>query len=92
MKSHDMTSSTPTRDDGGKAEITRDMAQTSAALATSETVGRFGSANAEYIKGYTGIDNESGQKFAKGLADIAEHKVHPDYVDANLKQQAGYSA
>ena len=92
MKPYDMTSSTPTRDDGRKAEIKRNMAQTSAALSTSETVGRFGSANAEYIKGYTGIDNETGQKFAKGLAGIARHKVHPDYVDANLKQQAGYSA
>ena len=40
-------------------------------LAASETVSRFGSANAEYIKGFTGVDNETGQRLAKGLADIA---------------------
>ncbi|WP_404300071.1 hypothetical protein [Alicycliphilus denitrificans] len=92
MKPHDTTSSHLARDDGRKAEIKRDMAQTGAVLSTSETVSRFGSANAEYIKGYTGIDNETGQNFAKGLAGIAQHKVHPDYVNANLKQQAGFCA
>lgn len=74
------------------AEIVRDIARTGIALSTSETVSRFGNAGAEYIKGYTGIDNQTGQKFAKGLAGIAEHKVHSDYAAANIKQQAGFSA
>lgn len=79
-------------DDDRKAEIVRDIARTGVALSASETVNRFGSANAEFVKGYTGIDNETGQKFAKGLAGIAKNKVHPDYKEANIKQQAGYSA
>lgn len=88
------TSPPATRDsyNDHKAEIKRDIARTGAALSASETVNRYGSANAEYIKGYTGIDNETGKKFAKGLADIAKGKVHPDYKQANIKQQAGYSA
>ena len=69
-----------------------DAVQTGAALSTGETVGRYGSANSEFIKGYTGIDNETGQQFAKGLKDISNHKVHPDYETQNIKQQAGYSA
>jgi len=63
-------------------------------LASDETVRRFGSAGAEFIKGYRGVDNETGQKFAKGLADIAKHQVNADPLEAakNIKQQAGFSA
>lgn len=77
-----------------REEIQRDIVQSMTALSTSETVSRFGSANAEYIKGFTGVDNETGQRFAKGLADIAKHKVNEDplYAKQNIKQQAGYSA
>lgn len=83
---------THSRGNDRKAEIEQDITRTGVALSASETVSRYGSANAEYIKGYTGIDSETGQKFAKGLADIAKGKVHPDYKEANIKQQAGYSA
>lgn len=58
------------------------------ALSNIETVNRFGSANAEFIKGYSGIDNETGQQLAKGLADIAKYKVNPEYEHQNIKQQA----
>lgn len=77
-----------------ESEISNDIIRTGVALSSSETVSRFGSANAEYIKGYTGIDKETGQKFAKGLADIAKHKVNSDPAEAakNIKQQAGFSA
>lgn len=75
-----------------KNEIQQDMARTATALSASETVSRYGSANAEYIKGYTGLDNETGQKLAKGLRDISQGKLNPDYAEQNLKQQAGYSA
>lgn len=75
-----------------RREIAQDATRTGTALAARETVGRFGSANAEYIKGYTGIDHEKGQKLAKGLAAIAKSKVHPDHAKANIKQQAGFSA
>ncbi|MEY4593138.1 MAG: hypothetical protein RIR18_2033 [Pseudomonadota bacterium] len=75
-----------------RTEITEDIKRVTSALSTHETVGRYGCANAEYIKGYAGVDNETGQKFAKGLADIAKYKVNPDYVEQNIKQQAGFSA
>lgn len=78
--------------DERRDEIAEDKRRTATALSTSETVSRYGSGNAEYIKGYTGVDNETGQKFAKGLKGIAEGKVHPDFAEQNLKQQAGYSA
>lgn len=77
-----------------KIEIKKDIVRTSVALSASETVFRYGSANAEFIKGYTGMDNETGQRYAKGLADIARHKINSNPVEAakNIKQQAGYSA
>lgn len=62
------------------------------AMSTLETVERFGGANAEYLKGYRGLDNETGKKLAKGLKEISEHKVNPEYANQNIKQQAGYSA
>lgn len=82
------TDTTPKADESSfQAQI-----DTSIALSTSEVVQRFGSANAEYIKGYTGVDNETGQILAKGLKDISNGKVHPEYASQNLKQQAGYAA
>lgn len=73
-------------------EIDRDILRTGIALSAKETVDRFGSANAEFIKGYTGIDKEINQKFSKGLAEISNYKINPNYADANIKQQAGFSA
>ncbi len=77
-----------------KDVISEDAIRTSVSLAAHETVQRYGSANAEYIKGYTGLDSETGQVFAKGLADISKYKVNEDpmYAARNIKQQAGYSA
>ncbi|MDR2091994.1 MAG: hypothetical protein LBP58_01550 [Azoarcus sp.] len=59
-----------------------------------ETVGRFGSANAEFVKGYTGVDHETGQHFARGHKQISNYKVNlnPKYAEQNIKQQAGFSA
>lgn len=88
------SASTASVQDDSRDEIERDIARTAAALSTSETVSRYGSANAEFLKGYSGVDNETGQKFAKGLADIAKHKINadPDLAKQNIKQQAGFSA
>lgn len=82
------------KNDKKKKKIQKDIERVGIAMSSSETVTRYGSANAEYIKGYTGVDNETGQKFAKGLAQISKHKVNSDPVEAskNIKQQAGYSA
>ncbi|WP_174865133.1 hypothetical protein [Pectobacterium polaris] len=75
-----------------KDSVQQDQFRTATALASNEVVQRFGGASAEYLKGYRGVDNETGQRFAKGLADVAKHKVNPDYAAQNIKQQAGYSA
>lgn len=72
--------------------IERDRHRTVTALAQDEIVKRYGSAGAEYIKGFRGVDNETGQRFARGLAEVAKHKVNPDYAAQNIKQQAGFSA
>ncbi|WP_321784287.1 hypothetical protein [Paraburkholderia sp. J94] len=89
----------PGNDASGNARRTNDpnhadSIRVGVAMSARETVERFGSANAEYIKGYTGIDQETGQVFAKGLKEIAGHKVNADPLEAakNIKQQAGFSA
>ena len=94
MNTGKMPSPTPAdrSDEDQRQEIARDKARVGVALSGAETVSRYGSANAEYIKGYAGIDHETGQKFAKGLSDVAKHKVNTDYADQNIKQQAGFSA
>lgn len=81
-------------DRSARHEIHADSIRAGVAMSARETVERFGSANAEYIKGYTGVDQETGQIFAKGLKEIAGHKVNADPVEAakNIKQQAGFSA
>ena len=66
-------------------EITRDRARTATALSASETVSRYGSANAEYVKGYRGVDNATGQRLAKGLKTVSQEKT-------GLPQKAGTSA
>lgn len=73
-------------------KATNETVRFGAVMSTSELVERFGEANAEYIKGYSGIDHETGKKFAKGLKEISEHKVNAQYAEQNIKQQAGYSA
>ena len=57
-----------------------------------ETISRHGAAGAEFLKGLRGIDNETGQVFNRSLLKISEGRLNPDYVERNLKQQAGFSA
>jgi hypothetical protein len=57
-----------------------------------ETVQRYGSAIKEHIVSYDGIDNETGKKLSKGLESVSKSKINPDYKEANIKQQAGFSA
>ncbi|WP_086481717.1 hypothetical protein [Oceanospirillum sanctuarii] len=61
-------------------------------LSTAELSGLHAEASAEFLKGYRGYDNKTGQVFAKGLKGISEGKVNPEYAQQNIKQQAGYSA
>ena len=81
----------PPRPDLTKEEAAR-YENLIAGLSTSEIVDRYGSANAQHIIGCSGVDNETGQVLQKGLKEISTHKVHPDYEDDNLRQQAGLSA
>ena len=60
--------------------------------AATETVQRYGSAVKEHIIAYSGIDNENGEQLKKGLKQISESKLNPEYIKQNLKQQAGFSA
>lgn len=64
------------------------------AIASSqfELTQRFGTAGAEFLKGFNGIDHETGQVFDRSLTQISNSKVNPDYAPQNTKQQAGYAA
>lgn len=60
--------------------------------ALTETVSRYGSAGAEFLKGLRGVDNETGQIFDRSLQKIANYKINPENAQSNIKQQAGFSA
>ncbi len=94
MSAQDVTPNSNKQDKERNEVVREDTVRAATALSAHETVQRFGSANAEYLKGYRGVDNATGQRFAKGLVDIAKHKVNDDprYATQNIKQQAGFSA
>ena len=77
------------RKKNSKIQTYSNVAQSGAA---SEVVQRYGSAIKEHYVAYSGVDNETGERLKKGLKDIANSKVNPEYKDANLKQQAGFAA
>lgn len=60
--------------------------------AETEIVQRYGVAAKEHFVAYSGTDNEIGKQLKKGLKNISEAKVHPDYKKTNLEQQAGFAA
>ena len=57
-----------------------------------EVVQRYGSAAKQHYVAYSGMDNEIGKSLSKGLKQIAQEKVNPDYKYQNIHQQAGFSA
>ena len=67
---------------------------TDAALigALHDTVQRYGGAIGEHFVGLRGVDNLRDQTWVRGLVDIANSKVNPDYEYQNIHQQAGFSA
>lgn len=75
-----------------KKDEREDCERVGIALSTLEVVNRGGSANAEYLKGYSGFDHETGQIFNRSLKDIAQYKLDPKGVEKTIKQQAGFSA
>lgn len=60
--------------------------------ASYETIQRFGSAINQHFIAYSGIDNEKGKTLVKGLKQISEMKINPDYRYQNIHQQAGFIA
>jgi len=60
--------------------------------ATTENIERYGRAASEYIKGYKGTIYTNGDIVRKGLKQVSESKVNPDFKYQNIKQQAGFSA
>ena len=60
--------------------------------AATEVVQRYGEANKQHFVAYSGMDNETGQVLKKGLKQIHEGKIHPDYEHSNKHQQGGYAA
>ncbi len=60
--------------------------------AAYETVQKYGSAVKEHYVAFSGVDNEAGKTLVKGLKQIAEEKINPDYEFQNIHQQAGFSA
>lgn len=61
-------------------------------VSTTQNVGKYGHATGEYIKGYRGEVGPEGEILRKGLKQVAESKVNPDFEYQNIKQQAGFSA
>lgn len=74
------------------SEKSRTIANVAQSGASAEVVQRYGSAVKEHFVAYSGTDNETGELLKKGLKAISKSKVHPDYKDANLNQQAGFAA
>ena len=60
--------------------------------ATTEVVGRYGSASKQHLVAYSGQDNEVGKTLKRGLKKTSESKVNPEYREQNIKQQAGFAA
>jgi len=70
----------------------KDILNAGVAGASYEAVQRYGEAAKQHYVAYSGVDHESGKTLAKGLKQIADEKVNPDYKYQNTHQQAGFSA
>lgn len=69
-----------------------DLLNAGIAGASYETIQRFGDAAKQHYVAYSGEDNEIGKNLVKGLKQISEEKINPDYEYQNIHQQAGFSA
>lgn len=79
-------------DEEKKKEKYKDWLKSGVDGASYETIQRFGSAINQHFIAYSGIDNEKGKTLVKGLKQISEMKINPDYRYQNIHQQAGFSA
>lgn len=58
----------------------------------AEPIQRYGEAVKQHVTAYSGVDNEAGKQLVKGLKQISNEKVNPDYRYQNIHQQAGFAA
>ncbi len=70
----------------------KDILNAGVAGASYEAVQRYGEAAKQHYVAYSGVDHESGKTLTKGLKQIADGKVNPDYKYQNTHQQAGFAA
>lgn len=70
----------------------RNLRNTLIGAGSLENIQRHGDGGAEFLKALRGVDYETGKVFDRSLKKVSEGKLNPDYVEQNLKQQAGFSA
>lgn len=78
--------------DEKKNKKQEDLLNVGVAVASAETIQRYGSAVKQHCVAYSGRDNEIGKTLTKGLKQISKERVNPDYQYQNIHQQAGFSA
>lgn len=78
--------------DKKKKDVLNNILNAGIAGVGTETIQRYGSAAKQHYVAYSGTDNEAGKNLVRGLKQIAEEKVNPDYEYQNIHQQAGFSA
>lgn len=69
-----------------------DLLNAGIAGAAYENIQRYGEAAKQHYVAYSGVDNETGKVLFKGLKQIADEKINPDFEFQNIHQQAGFSA
>lgn len=79
-------------DNKKKEQKSEDILNAGIAGASYETDQRYGDAAKQHYVAHSGVDNELGKKIAKGLKQISDEKVNPDYEYQNIHQQAGFAA
>ncbi|PYE38517.1 hypothetical protein [Psychrobacter fozii] len=72
--------------------IDSDLRNIAIASAEHELIQRYGTAGSQFLIGLRGINYETGQLFDRSLLKISQGNLNPDYVNQNVKQQAGFSA
>lgn len=72
--------------------IDSDLRNIAIASAEHELIQRYGTAGSQFLVGLRGINHETGKVFDRSLLKISQGNLNDDYVNQNVKQQAGYSA
>ncbi len=78
--------------DPQKKKQKRTLQNVTLAGASGGTVSRYGSGVKEHLVAYSGVDNEKNLHLLRSLKTVARSKVNVQNQEANIKQQAGFSA